>query len=138
MKFIRYRISKQVLQQILISNRLFGLITNKNVRSLDKKINIKFITKKSTAVLKPYIVSSYTLKFPVYAFFFNIEKSSILSYFNKFLFFKSIVFVKIESQFFFDISLISCFLSTHNCFALFSSSLEYGFILKSNFITYYA
>jgi hypothetical protein len=137
MKFIRYRISKQVLQQIVISNCLFGLIPNINVRSFDKKVSIKFVTKKSTAVLKPYIVSSYTLKFPMYAFFSNIEKRSILSHINKFLFFKNIVFVKIENQFFFDTSLISCFLSTHNCFALFFSSLEYGFNLKYNFVTYY-
>ena len=138
MKTIRYCISKQVLQQLIISNFLFGLVSNINVRSFNKNDNIKFITKKSTAVLKPFITLGYTLKFPLYAFFLNIKKENVISFLNKSLYRKNIVLVKVKNQFFFDTSFISCFLSTHNCFATFVSNLEYSSDLKVKFITCYA
>ena len=74
MKTIRYRIAKQVVQQLMISNLIFALVVNINFRSFDKIVNTKFITKKSTAALKSYMVSGYTLKFPINSFFLNPKK----------------------------------------------------------------
>lgn len=138
MKTIRYRISKQVLQQLIISNLVFGLMVNIDFRSFDKNVKTKFITKKSTATLKPYLVSGYTLKFPIHSFFFNCKKISVISYLNKFLSAKHIVLVKINNQFFFNSSFLSSFLSVQNCFTYFNSTLELGSNLKSKFVPFNA
>ena len=138
MKTIRYSIAKQVVQQLMISNLIFGLVVNINFRSFDKIVNTKFITKKSTAALKSYMVSGYTLKFPIHSFFLNPKKNSVISYLHKALSLKDIVLVKIKNHFFFNTCVINSFISTQSCFTLFASNLELGLNLKSKFTTCYA